>query len=236
MRLRRLISNAPRRVSPGAEGDAPTAPIVELDRWQLTGLLLGVLVIAVGAFFVGHAAGSKASAPGPVATPVASLARALPASASARERQIALAEVWPPTGGIDSALSRPITPPLPSDPTERARAQAHVQLQEARSNGLRDDRPVMPTELVPPTVAPQAQTGGGYTLQVSLFDTQAAAQVIAAQLETSGTAVRVRQVRSADGRDLFRVEVGDFRTTEAALTFQRRFERDTGYSGVLVAL
>lgn len=214
-------------------------PIVELDRWQLTGLLLGVLVIAVGAFLVGLSAGRKASAPTPAATPVAALARALPASASARERQIALAEVWPPTGGIDEALSRPITPPLPSDPTERARAQAHVQLQEARSIGLRDERPaglVAAAEVPRPTVAPAGGTGGGYTLQVSLFDSQAAAQAIASQLETSGNAVRIRQVRGADGRDLFRVEVGDFRTTEAALTFQRRFERDTGYSGVLVAL
>lgn len=233
MSLRRLFSNAHRRSSTRADAGAP---VVELDRWQLTGLLLGVLVIAVGAFLVGHHAGTKASAPGPESTPVAALARALPASASSRERQIALAEVWPPTGGIDSALSRPITPPLPSDPTERARAQAHVQLQEARSIGLRDVTPPAPADVTPPTVAPGVEAGGGYTLQVSLFDAQAAAQAIAAQLESAGTAVRVRQVRSADGRDLFRVEVGDFRTTEAALTFQRRFERDTGYSVVLVAL
>jgi len=235
MRLNRLF---PAKRSHAWAGAGSDAPVVELDRWQLTGLLFGMLVIAVAAFFVGRSAGLSAQPKSEPAS-VASLARVLSAGATSRERQIALAEVWPPTSGIDQGLSRPIEPPLPSDPTERARAQAHIQLQEARSMGLRDDAPPMLAGgASAPTVTPQMATNGkaGYTLQISLFDTQAAAQVIAAQLETTGSAVRIRQVRTTDMRDLFRVEVGDFSSSEAALAFQRRFERDTGYSGVLITL
>ena len=235
MRLNRLFP-VKHRPQAGTASDAPV--VVELDRWQLTGLLFGMLVIAVAAFYVGRSAGMK-TVPNAAPTSVTSLARALPAGASARERQIALAAVWPPTSGIDESLSRPIAQPLPSDPTERARAQAHLQLQEARSIGLRDETPPMVNGAASaPTVTPQmpASGKGGFTLQISLFDTQAAAQVIAAQLETTGSSVRIRQVRTTDNRDLFRVEVGDFSSSEAALTFQRRFERDTGYSGVLITL
>ena len=238
---RSLGANARLGLGPRAERAAarePSATIVELDRWQLTGLLFGVLAIALVAFFVGRAIGKGASAAPPPAQPVAALAQALPQNASSRERQIALAAVWPPTSGIDDSLSRPIEAPLPSDPTERARAQAHLQLQEARSLGLRDS--VTPTAPAPtgPMVMPSAPGGGagGFTLQVSIFDSQSAAQVIANQLEASGTPVRIRQVRTADGRDLFRVEVGDFASSASALAFQRRFERDTGYAGVLITL
>jgi len=131
MRLNRLFP-VKRRPQAGTASDAPV--VVELDRWQLTGLLFGMLVIAVAAFYVGRSAGMK-TVPNAAPTSVTSLARALPAGASTRERQIALAAVWPPTSGIDESLSRPIAQPLPSDPTERARAQAHLQLQEARSIG-----------------------------------------------------------------------------------------------------
>ncbi|MBL8788504.1 MAG: SPOR domain-containing protein [Deltaproteobacteria bacterium] len=211
-------------------------PLVELDRWQLTGLLFGVLVITVGAFIAGLSIGKRESHARTETAP-APLARTLGTAATAGERHIALAEVWPPTGGIDETLSRPITPPLPTDPTERARAQAHMQLQEARSVGLRNDVVVgaAPTASAP-TIMPEAgKPAGGYTLQVSLFDTQASAQVMAGELANAGHAVRLRQVRSTDGRDLFRVEVGEFQSTDAATAYQRRFERDSGYSCVLVS-
>ncbi len=243
MRFSRPFTNSRRNPVHGVVSERPRAekvyaPVVELDRWQLTGLLFGVLVIAAGAFFVGRSTGNV-SAPQPVEA-VTALAKSLPVNANSRARQIALAEVWPPTTGIDESLSRPIQQPLPSDPTERARAQAHLQLQAARSNGLRDDAPppIVAGGASLPTVTPHAPaTGpGGFTLQISLFDSQAAAQVIATQLETTGSPVRIRQVRSSDMRDLFRVEVGDFTSSEAALAFQRRFERDTGYSGVLITL
>lgn len=238
----RETATAPSETSRIAGTSGTPGTIVELDRWQLTGLLFGVLAIALVAFFVGRALGKGSASAPPPAVPVAALTQALPQNASSRERQIALAAVWPPTSGIDDSLSRPIEQPLPSDPTERARAQAHLQLQEARAIGLRDS--VTPTAPAPnspivtgPMVMPTAPGASrGLTLQVSMFDSQASAQVLANQLEASGTAVRVRQVNAADGRAMFRVEVGDFTTSAAALAFQRRFERDTGYAGVLITL
>jgi cell division septation protein DedD len=114
-----------------------------------------------------------------------------------------------------------------------------MQLQQARSIGLRDNvaAPAHPSGAMAVSAQQADQAAGvGFTLQISLFDTQAAAQVIAQQLDGAGAAVRIRQVRTTDAKQLFRVEVGDFASSESALAFQRRFERNTGYSGVLIAL
>jgi cell division septation protein DedD len=209
-------------------------PVVELDRWQLTGVLLLVLALTMGSFFIGRAMAPRATA----SDSAEPLARALPRAVSTVDRQIALAEVWPPTETIDKGLARPVDAPLPSDPTARARALAHQQLQGARSAGLRNDLPApapeSPTMLVADPVAPTG--AGGYTLQVSVFDSATAAQVISDELASKGHAVRLRPVRSADGRNLVRVEVGNFSSAEAATVFQRRFEMDSGYSAVLIPL
>ena len=206
--------------------------VVELDRWQLTGLVMLMLALTAGAFFIGVRIGEKSNPAAPL-KPALSLA---PKAANTQERHMALADVWPPTQEIDRDLARPLTPPLPADPTERARAQAHQQLQESRSAGLRNDAPIaLPTPVeTPPMVL--AAGGSGYTLQVSLFDSQAAANAVATQLLDAGHPVRIREVRAADGRSLFRVEVGQFANAEGASTYQRRFERDSGYSAVLVPL
>ncbi len=210
-------------------------PVVELDRWQLTGVLLLVLALTMGSFFVGRSMAPRAATASDSAEP---LARALPRAVSTVDRQIALAEVWPPTETIDKGLARPIETPLPSDPTARARALAHQQLQGARSAGLRNDLP-SPENNAPAMVMtePAAPSGsGGYTLQVSVFDSPGAAKVISDELASKGHAVRLRPVRSADGRNLVRVEVGEFASAEAATVFQRRFEMDSGYSAVLIPL
>lgn len=206
--------------------------VVELDRWQVTGLAMLMLALTAGAFFIGVRVGESKN---PTAVPKPALSLT-PKVANTQERHMALADVWPPTQEIDRDLARPLNPPLPSDPTERARAQAHQQLQESRSAGLRNDAPIAPAPPVenPPMVL--AAGGSGYTLQVSLFDTQATANSVASQLLDAGHPVRIREVQSADGRSLFRVEVGQFDNAESASNYQRRFERDSGYSGVLVPL
>lgn len=210
-----------------------TVPVVELDRWQLTGLVMLMLALTVGAFFIGVRIGEGQNSDAPV-KPALSLT---PRSANTQERHMALAAVWPPTQDIDRDLARPLNLPLPADPTERARAEAHQQLQESRSAGLRNDVPLSPpsgpTEERPVVLA---AGGSGYTLQVSLFDSQAAANAVAGQLLDAGNPVRIREVQAADGRSLFRVEVGQFTTPEAASNYQRVFERDSGYSAVLVPL
>jgi len=215
---------------------AAVMPIVELDRWQLSGLVLLMLVLTAGAFFVGVKVGVSQVGPTPD-RPALSLST--PRAKSSHERHIALAEVWPPTQHIDRDLARPLTPPLPSDPTERARAQAHQQLMESRSAGLRNDAPPpSPVNEVqaPPMVMAAPGVRQGFTLQVSLFDSQGAANAVAGELLDAGHPIRIRQVVTTDGRNLYRVEVGQFETGEAATSFQRRFERESGYSAVLVGL
>jgi len=216
-----------------ARRKAAQAPIVELDRWQLTGLIGLMLVLTSGAFLVGVKVGEKQA---PQDLERAALSVSGPVTIGSQQRHMALAEVWPPTQEIDRDLARPLTPQLPSDPTERARAQAHQQLLESRSASLRKDVPppglVVGAEAPPMVLAEAGQQG--FTLQVSLFDSQSAANAVAGQLLDAGHPVRLRQVQASDGRSLFRVEVGQFSTAEAATAFQRRFERDSGYSGVLV--
>jgi cell division septation protein DedD len=210
------------------------ATIVELDRWQLTGVLLLVLALTVGAFAVG-----RATSPGSTSANLESnvpLARALARPATTHERQIAMAEVWPPTSTIDQGLARPLEAPLPSDPTQRARALAHQQLQGARAAGLRNDTMASAPPAAPAVFTETTPGAGGYTLQVSVFDSEAAARVISDELATKGNASKIRQVRSSDGRQLFRVEVGEFASADAATVFQRRFEMSSGYSAVLVPL
>jgi cell division protein FtsN len=213
---------------------AAQAPIVELDRWQLTGLIGLMLVLTSGAFLVGVKVGEK-QAPQDIERPALSVGG--PITISSQQRHMALADVWPPTQEIDRDLARPLTPQLPSDPTERARAQAHQQLLESRSAGLRNDIPP-PAQVAgaeaPPMVLAGAGQQQGFTLQVSLFDSQGAANAVAGELLEAGHPVRLRQVQASDGRSLYRVEVGQFSTGEAATAFQRRFESVSGYSAVLV--
>lgn len=209
-------------------------PLVELDRWQLSALVLLMLVLSAGAFFLGVEVGKGKNAPVPERPALAVMAQR---GANAEQRHMALAEVWPPTQDIDRDLAQPLAPPLPSDPTERARAQAHLQLQESRSAGLRNDVPaaVAAPVAAPPMVVAEG-VASGFTLQVSLFDTHATANAVATELLEAGHPVRIRQVQTAEGRALFRVEIGQFPDAQSANAYQRQFERDSGYSAVRVPL
>lgn len=233
--------------------------MAELDRWQLTGLLLAVLVLCALAFFAGVLVGKKASPPsapvalpGLVATPVASAAAATPA-----DRQRALAGVAPGTTLIDRGLARPVADPAPDDPTDAARIATHRQLQDARAAKLRQLGPM--AIAAPDAVSVQggsieggeggdggAERNGieaanapagasGYTLQVSAFASKSSADIVAGELRNTGHAVRIRDL-STRGRPLFRVEVGQFPSLQNAQAFQLKFERESGYSGVLVPL
>ena len=226
--------------------------LAELDRWQLTGLLLGVLVLCALAFFAGVLVGKKSSPP---SAPVAATSLVAPAVAAAAttpaDRQRALAEVAPGTTLIDRGLARPVADPAPDDPTDAARIATHRQLQDARAAKLRQLGPM--AVAAPDALSVQggsleggagpaglgaanAPTGaGGYTLQVSAFASKSAADVVAGELRAAGHAVRIRDL-SARGRPLFRVEVGQFPSLQSAQASQLKFERDSGYSGVLVPL
>ncbi|MCC6625195.1 MAG: SPOR domain-containing protein [Deltaproteobacteria bacterium] len=211
---------------------------IELDRWQLTGMLGAVLVACAVSFFAGVLVGKRAPAQAAPEAVVAPTPR--PVAVSPRERNLAMAGVSPNTAVIDDGLSVPVADPIPSDPTDAARIETHRQLQDFRAAGRRRDLPPVieggaaRPEAMPLIVdAPTSDGAGGYTLQVSVFESRAPAEAIASELEAAGHAVTLRQL-SAQGKVVYRVEVGDFRTAAAATTFQRRFERDSGYSGVLV--
>lgn len=218
--------------------------LAELDRWQLTGLLLAVLVLCALAFFAGVLVGKKSSPPSaPVALPGLVVAPA--AAATPADRQLALAGVAPGTTLIDRGLARPVADPAPDDPTDAARIATHRQLQEARAAKLRqlgpmaiatpDAVPVQGGALEAMDGASAPTAAGGYTLQVSAFASKSAADAVAGELRAAGHPVRIRDL-SARRRPLFRVEVGQFPSLQNAQAFQLKFERESGYSGVLVPL
>lgn len=244
MMMRKWFQNRARRG--GAAVLGAVEPTIEIDRWQLTGILGAVLVACALSFFAGVLVGKKTAPPAPQAASAQLLPTAAkPAATSSRERTLAMAEVSPGTTFIDRGLAQPVADPIPTDPTDAARMETHRQLQDFRAGGRRGDAPpqivggaavpdVAPVIIDQPTAAGPAGQGG-YTLQVSVFESQDAAQAIAGELERAGQPVHLRQM-SAQGRPVFRVEVGEFRSAEAATAFQRRFERDSGYSAVLVPM
>ncbi|MFO0750479.1 MAG: SPOR domain-containing protein [Myxococcota bacterium] len=229
--------------------EAPVEPTIEIDRWQLTGILGAVLVACALSFFAGVLVGKKSYPPAQnQSAEMLPPSPQKPAATSSSARNLAMAEVSPGTDFIDHGLAQPVADPVPSDPTDAARIETHRQLQDFRAAGRRDVVPpaigggaALP-EVVPviadlPSGAGAAGASGqrGYTLQISVFESQAAAQAMAGELEAAGQPVHLRQM-SAQGKVVYRVEVGDFRTAEVAAGFQRRFERESGYSAVLVPM
>jgi len=220
-------------------------PIVELDRWQLTGALLGFGLIVVLVFFAGVIVGKGTSStvPADLARIAGTAEIEAPTRQSMRERSVALASVEPSTGAIDRDLSRPPVAIPPSDPTDAARIEAHRQLQRSRAEGVAGVRPAEPSAVDGGglAVAPSAGTldgegaQRGFTLQVSAFESKETASMVASELTSAGHPAHLREVTSA-GRAFFRVEVGSFASAEAAGRYQRQFERASGYSTVLVAV
>jgi len=213
---------------------------IEIDRWQLTGILGAVLVACALSFFVGVVVGKKAASPAVAADVFVPTKDHKLGKVSARERHLAMAEVSPGTSFIDEGLAEPIADPAPDDPTDAARIETHRQLQDFRAAGRRGELPVGPSQpqaAMAPLIVdqPTSVTHGGYTLQVAMLESKSAAQAIASELESSGHPVRVREM-SAQGRQVFRVELGDFKSAEGATAFKGRFERESGYSPMLVTL
>ncbi len=215
--------------------------VLSLGRWQCTALVLGIGVLMALVFVAGLKVGEQRGADHSVA--VASL---VPPAApmelgprSPRSRSKALSSVSPGTRSVDSDLTRPHKMFVSRDPTDAARIETHRQLAATRALGIAGiDGPTgAPDVLVTPNAVPSAQVGNesGFALQVSVFEEERTAKLVAGELVSSQQPARVRRVVSA-GRTLFRVEVGRFDTPAQASVFQRDFERASGYSTVLVAL
>jgi len=223
-------------------------PILELNRWQATGVLLGLGVIAVVVFLAGVVVGRHSGAPLPaelarIAAPSPAEPKKDPATSHGARSRV-MADVWPGTGRIDADLARPLADVVPRDPTDAARVEAHRQLLESRAAGLA----TVEGAQAPAAGAPQAIVAapgaavedaapgeGGYALQVSAFEARAPAALVAGELREGGHETRLREVR-ANGRKFWRVEVGHFDKPADAQAFQRRFERSSGYSTILVTV
>lgn len=227
----------PRR--PYASDDA----ILQLNRWQVTGAVLGLGIITVVVFFAGVVVGRESSAPlPPVLASIGATAPSGTATMSHGERARAMAALKHGTREIDSDLARPLTGVVPRDKTDAARVETHRQLQESRSAGLAGVDGVaatpngaQPLVAVAPAAAVASTDDGksGYTLQVSAFEVKVAADAVTGELTGGGYPARIREVR-ANGRTFWRVEVGFFESPNAASAYQGRFERQSGYKTVMV--
>lgn len=220
-------------------GPRHTGPILTLDRWQLTGALLGLGLMVAVVFFAGVVVGRQSTAPLPpevarIVAPNVAAAAATPHG----DRSRVMAEVQPSTSAIDADLARPLADVVPRDKADAARVETHRQLQRSRASGIVAATPAEAADalrVVPPAAALASNPDGrvGFTLQVSAFNDRDAADTVAAELIEGGHSATVREVR-AGGRGFFRVEVGFFDTDAQAAAFQRRFERDCGLSTVRV--
>ncbi|PKN57907.1 MAG: hypothetical protein CVU56_08350 [Deltaproteobacteria bacterium HGW-Deltaproteobacteria-14] len=219
--------------------------ILRLDRWQVTGALLGLGAIIAVVFFAGVVVGRQSSAPLPPTPARIGSSDGDGGGAttmSHAERSRAMAELKQGTREIDSDLARPIADVVPRDPTDAARVETHRQLQESRSAGLAGVEGASAAPTNGPHVVSIAPSAGiasssdgrtGYTLQVSAFEVKAAATAVTGELEAGGYPARMREV-SANGRTFWRVEVGFFESPAAASGYQGQFERKSGYKTVMV--
>jgi hypothetical protein len=234
----------------GAHDDRESSDdiVLELDRWQLTGLLLGVCVMCAAAFAVGLTVGKGGRQA--ALTPSPLIANDSAATASRADRQLALAGVAVGTERFDTDLARPVSDPPPANPAEAARIATHRALQETRASGLREaGAPVDAPELDPAVaaaltpspglaVAPSPTPSGAHALAVASIESEAAARAIADALESTrrqGHPVEVRRL-VAGGSVVWRVEVGRFANLAAATQYLREFQSESGYAATLVAV
>jgi hypothetical protein len=224
--------------------------IMELDRWQVTALLIAVFVFCAGAFAAGLAVGKSQNEGGIAATPVE--VKPKPNAAArleGQDRANALAGLPPDTDRFEAHVTAPIQDPHTSNPAEAARIAAHRAIQEARATGVRQviEPGTAPAHAVPVVqlVGPADPTADGATvppvnkahaLAVATMASENAAETLRKALEPTVPAPHRASVRRlvANGQVLFRVEVGRFTNPNDAAVFLRQFQRDSGYPVDLV--
>ncbi len=234
--------------------------VIRLDNRGVGMAIFGFVVVSIGTFAGGVVVGKKMADSVPAS--IGALAGAdgevqLVNVEEHRNRSKWLASVEPSTANIHSELAGPPHRLAPSNGAAAARIETHRQIAAARRGVARSLGPVAVGPIGKPAPAAQPLTmvkrnpakeraaleakpsGGatsGYCLQVAAFSTPGPAQVVAEQLASSGHQARVRGVSGADGSAVYRIEVGQFADASGAGRFQRKFERDSGYSTVLVPL
>ena len=230
--------------------------VIRLDNGQVAAAIIGFIVVSVATFTSGVVVGKRLAPALPeVAAGEASTGEELASATEFRRRSLLLAKESPSTQAVHLGLSGPGPKAPATTPTEAARIEAHKQIAAVQARGVaRSLGPVAlgggggvaPRDIAPVSVVRRdpkreraaldggAKVASSFALQVSVFDSAGPAQAVAGQLQSAGHDARVRPLQGADGRTLYRVEVGRFSAAKAATKFQRRFERSSGYSTVLV--
>lgn len=233
--------------------------VIRLDNRQVALAIVGFVAVSAATFGAGVVVGKKMAdqLPGSIdeVAGITSGADALDDSRTHRQRHLLMARITPGTRTVDSELAKPPQEVAPADPSRAARIEAYRQIAKAREQGVvtslgpvavaaaeEPARAAVPLTLVernpdqeraaldPPTGAP----AGAFALHVSAFASKTPADVVAEQLKSGGHDARVRAAGRTEGEIRWRVEIGRFADARKATTFQDTFERDSGYSTVLV--
>ncbi len=228
--------------------DDPSDVVVELDRWQLTGLLLAMFVFCALAFAIGLAVG-KDSAANTAAAPQLTLEPTV--TPAARDRQLSLAEAAPSMARLQLEGRRPVAAAgdAGSTPAELARMATHRALQEARETGVGhlpvdqvpETAPNAPGQVPAQAAAPPALAEAppkAHALAIATVSSEASAVAMKgalAKVTPDGVPVRVRALQGPGG-PAWRIEVGRFETPAEAAAFQKRFQSDSGYLVTVVAV
>jgi len=231
--------------------------VIRLEHRQVALAIFGFIVVSIGTFTAGVVVGKQMSdqVPDSIAqlTGIDEVNAKLQSTRDHRLRGTRLAEVHPTTGNVHRDLVSPARTLRPNNPTNAARIETHRQLTHARATGIaRSLGPVPVGKALPPrsprpafdhvrrnpererqAFKKRAQPAKRFALQVSAFNALGPARTVAQELKKTGHAAKVREV-AMNGALSYRVEVGEFGSAREASRFQRRFERRSGYSTVMV--
>ena len=166
------------------------------------------------------------------------------------KRNLAMANLSPDTSEADSRLAQTGELLTTPNPTDAARIEAHRQLAQLRvQSNTRTLSPTSPSAPPAPVTltqrSPHAEGAASaaiaalenkYALQVSTLSRQSDASVVVDSLRARGHEARVRPLATNVGRDLYRVEVGQFADARSASQYQKRFELKSGYTTMVVAI
>jgi cell division septation protein DedD len=237
--------------------------VIRLEHRQMAYAIIGCILVSIGTFTSGVFVGKQMSdaVPSSLAamTGVDNEGLGLESPMVPRQRVGILHASVPSTQSVHRDLGAARTRVQTSDPGSASRIETHRQLALVRAKGsARSLGPMAkapsrnmrsPAASAPPVnlvqrdpaaekraFSQQPAVATKFALQVSAFNRVDPAQVVANELKRVGHRARVREVAKQNGQLAYRVEVGQFSSARDATVFQRRFERKSGYSTVLVPI
>ena len=227
--------------------------VIKLDNGQVALVVLGCLAVSAAVFASGVVVGQRIG--GEDQLSISEWTghaddRADLNQPKRGKRNLAMANLSPDTSEADTRLAQTGALLTTPNPTDAARIEAHRQLAQLRvqnnARTLNATTPPVTPRLAPPVpVTPRAEGAASaavdalenkYALQVSTLSRQSDASVVVDSLRARGHEARVRPLASTVGRDLYRVEVGQFANARSASQYQKRFELKSGYTTMVVAI